>query len=173
MIIMIKTKIFLYIKNLLLIIIVAVFSATLCKIFLFQFYIIPSDSMKTTLIPGDGILVSKIHYANQVFKVKIPGFSCIKKNDIIVFKQPEGEKETLIKRCVGLPGDTLLIKNYNVYITGDKIKTPEGSLVPEIQKLSYETGHVLPIFSESWNKADYGPVIIPQKGMTLTIDTSN
>lgn len=171
---MIRKKVFLYVQNLLLIIILAIFVAEICKTFLFQFYMIPTDSMKEVLLPGDGILVSKVHYKNRIYNTSIPGFSSIKENDIIVFKQPGEKNETLIKRCIGLPGDTLIIKNHQAYTTGNKKRAIiKGTKKPKTERLIYRGELKFPRFSSSKKKANYGPVIVPQNGLLIAIDISN
>ncbi|MGV8139605.1 MAG: signal peptidase I [Mangrovibacterium sp.] len=77
---------------------------------------IPSGSMEETLLPGDNVLISK-HRG---------GFPCIRRNEVVVFRHHlEGEHQSFfIKRCVGLPGDTLVIREGRVSINGKEQADP-------------------------------------------------
>ena len=106
------------------------------RIFIFQSFQIPSSSMHPTLVEGDHIFVNKLAYGAripitplslpigktyidwiQIPYLRLPGFSSVKRNDIIVFNYPMedeapiDEKKEYVKRCIGLPGDTIKIKN--------------------------------------------------------------
>lgn len=83
--------------------------------------------MENTLLPGDRVIVSKIHYGAKIkFKLSIasssyidtrlPGFSSVKRGDIIVFNLGSPNNSPLIKRCIGLPGDLVQIKNTELYV---------------------------------------------------------
>ena len=84
------------------------------KTWVFQAYSIPSDSMVPTLIQHDRVLVSKLNTD--------PG-----RGDIIVFKRPANDPggpndpEVLIKRVIGLPGETITAQDGDVYINGKKL----------------------------------------------------
>lgn len=70
------------------------------------------DSMKSTLQDGDRILINKMSYA-----VSQP-----KRNDVVVFRQKGKEHDYYnIKRIIGLPGETVLIQNGQVYINGEQL----------------------------------------------------
>lgn len=77
---------------------------------------IPSESMLPTLKVGDRLIIDKVSYH----------ISGIKRGDIIVFKAPPSSNldETLIKRVIGLPGDTVAIKNGLVYINNQPLNEP-------------------------------------------------
>ena len=79
----------------------------LVRMFLFGFYVIPSGSMLNTIEPGDRVITSKL--TPKVFKLQ--------RGDVVVFKDPDHwlQQENsgrfggdyLIKRLIGLPGDTV------------------------------------------------------------------
>lgn len=119
-------------------IIIAIILALLIRTFIVQAFKIPSGSMIPTLLIGDHILVWKISYG-----IKIPftdtyiiEFGSPKKGDVIVFKFPKDEKKDFIKRIVGEPGDTIEIKNKNVYVNEKLLVEPyaihkEPNIIPE------------------------------------------
>lgn len=117
------------------------------KAFLFESFTIPTTSMEKTLITGDYILVNKMSCGArislaQIFlpfmdpshvpEIRLPAISPIHRDDIIVFNYPiEDEKNIeertpFVKRCIGLPGDTLLIKNGLVNINGQAMPESEN-----------------------------------------------
>ena len=91
-------------------IVLALILAFALRTFVVQAFYIPSGSMENTLLPGDMILVNKFIYY----------FTDIKRGDIIVFKYPNDPSKDYIKRVVGLPGDSLELKNGDVYVN-DKL----------------------------------------------------
>jgi len=102
-------------------IIIAVVLALFIRTFVVQAFKIPSGSMVPTLTIGDHILVTKFLY-----DIKIPfwdmiliKFSPPQRGDIIVFKFPEDESKDFIKRVIGLPGDTVEVRNKRVWVNGE------------------------------------------------------
>ena len=92
-------------------VIVAVILALIIRHYLVEIFKIPTGSMRPTLIENDRVLVNKILY-----KFKEP-----QRGDIVVFKYPVDGKKDFIKRLVGLPGETIEIKQGKLYIDGELI----------------------------------------------------
>lgn len=96
----------------------ALLVAFVVKTFLFQAFYIPSDSMVPTLIRGDRVLVNKLSY-----KAHEPN-----RFDIVVFLAPKGTETVLIKdlvkRVVGLPGETIEGRDGRILINGTVIEEP-------------------------------------------------
>ena len=88
--------------------ITAVLLALAVRAFVVQAFVIPSGSMLPTLRIGDYLLVNKFVYV----------FRPIRRGDIIVFKFPRDETRDFIKRVIGLPGETLEIRDRQVFIDG-------------------------------------------------------
>lgn len=149
----------------------AIVAATIVHTYFMQPFTIPTSSLEKTLLVGDYLFVSKIHYGArapmtavalpmvhdripftgaksyysglQYPYFRFPGFQDIKHNDIVVFSWPVDEYEDIgppatgymykpidkksnyVKRCVGLPGDSLQIKNGYVYINGTQNELPD------------------------------------------------
>jgi len=95
------------------VIVCAVLLAFLIRQFLIQAFWIPSPSMNDTLVEGDRILVNKINYR----------FSEIERTDVIVFRNPnpDDENKELVKRVIGLPGETVELVNGEVFIDGESL----------------------------------------------------
>jgi signal peptidase I len=94
----------------------ALLVAFVIKTFLFQAFYIPSESMEPTLHVNDRVLVNKLSYR----------LHDVNRGDIVVFEAPdqaEGIRD-LVKRVVGLPGETVELRDGNVYIDGKLLDEP-------------------------------------------------
>jgi signal peptidase I len=215
---------FLQLKKGLKVITLAFIAAALCKLFFLQYYTIPSESMNTTLLTGDGIMINKLQYGPRILKFRLPGFSFIKRNDIVVFESPLDRTRYLVKRIVGLPGETLSILQTKIFINGKFIPSPENSvtdyyiqtktasslikfknkfrlqnfhdhneqaitvpLMPKVvdslkkffelieefhveQNKKYQLGIFPQTIKTDWNNDNYGPILIPKKGLTVALN---
>jgi signal peptidase I len=82
--------------------------------------------MMDTLLVGDYILVNKFLYGPELpfTDLHVPGLREPQRGDIIVFKYPQDEKRDFIKRIVGVPGDQILIRGYDVHVNGQRLREP-------------------------------------------------
>lgn len=124
-------------------VVIAVLLAVVIRVFLFQFFVIPSASMEPTLTEGDMIAANKIVYR----------FSEPKRGDIIVFKYPLDPERDFVKRLIGLPGEKLQIKSSTLYIN--------GKVTPE------------PYLPKGLKFQDYGPVTVPKDKFFMMGDNRN
>ncbi|HAS92308.1 MAG TPA: signal peptidase I [Sedimentibacter sp.] len=82
--------------------------------FVFILVTVPTGSMEDTILPGDRL------YINELFDI-----NDAKRGDILVFKSDELEDKRLVKRLIGLPGETVEIKrDGSIYVDGEKIEEP-------------------------------------------------
>ena len=118
-------------------IIIAMILAFTIRVFVVQAFKIPSGSMIPSLLIGDHILVNKMSYGIQLpqdceFEISFPPMTCYSSNlliefekpkqgDVIVFRYPEDEEKDFIKRIVGVPGDTIQIRNKIIYVNGKQL----------------------------------------------------
>lgn len=239
----------------------AVIAATIIRWIFLEAFTIPTPSMEKSLLVGDFLFVSKFHYGARTPKTplqvplthqriwgtdipsystliqlpqyRLPGFTSVKRNDVVVFNWPPDEeyptdlKTNYIKRCVAIAGDTLEIKSHQVYVNGAAIENPEklqfkyyivtdqtinervfrqnditehysipgGYMLfttPEtaekLKALSFikdviiseaKPGDPTPsIFPKApnrfaWNEDNFGPLVIPAKGMTIPLTEDN
>jgi signal peptidase I len=102
---------------------IALLIALFVRTFIIQAFKIPSGSMENTLLIGDHIFVNKFVYGYHVphTKGRILSFSSPNQGDIIVFVFPEDPSKDFIKRVIGVPGDTVEIRNKEVILNGKPI----------------------------------------------------
>lgn len=97
----------------------ALIVAFVVKTFLIQAFYIPSSSMEDTLLIGDRVLVNKLSY----------DFGEVERGDIVVFERPPHDTgnpdiKDLIKRVIALPGETVELRNGEVFIDGRRLQEP-------------------------------------------------
>lgn len=101
--------------------------------FLVQAYFIPSPSMEKTLLVGDVLFVNKFLFGAKIpfINAHLPAVREPKHGDIVVFISPT-QDSTLVKRLIGLPGDTLEMHVGVLYRNGKAMEEPYvQGLVPE------------------------------------------
>jgi signal peptidase I len=137
-------------------IVIAVVLALFVRTFVFQAYKIPTGSMENNLLIGDHLLVNKFVYGTAGPEKSLLPMDDIHRGDVIVFKFPEDPSRDFIKRVIGLPGETLEVRQKKVYIDGKPIDEPyvhylAASALPE------EFREV----TSAQVKDNYGPVTVP------------
>jgi len=170
----------------------AAVAALILKTFVIEAYTIPTGSMEDTLLPGDFLLVTKftlgattprnIPFTNVALPYyQFPKLKEVKRGDIIVFEYP-GDRDELrheeimnyIKRCVGLPGDTITIVDKVLYVNGELFPPPPKMkfLNPVPTPKGIGNPYIFPKFS-NFNEDNYGPLYVPKKGDTIQLSIDN
>ncbi|MEO7890132.1 MAG: signal peptidase I [Vicinamibacterales bacterium] len=136
--------------------VVAVILALFVRTWVLQAFKIPSGSMEKGLLVGDHLIVNKMTFAPTAtaFERAILPARGLKRGDVVVFKAPEQPDRDLIKRVIGLPGDTLELHRKVVYINGQPLD--------ELRYVHYmeppSTGGA-PRLDD--RREEYGPVTVP------------
>jgi signal peptidase I len=107
-------------------IVIAVILALFIRTFVVQAFKIPTGSMENNLLIGDHLLVNKFVFSPSetgAERTLLP-IGTIKRRDIIVFKYPEEPDRDFIKRVIGLPGETVEVREKKVYINGTALDEP-------------------------------------------------
>ena len=127
------------------VVVIAIGAAMLIRLFLFQQYYIDGPSMQTTLMPQDRVLVNKMSYK----------LHDIHRGDVIVFDRVtnETQHDDLIKRVMGLAGETLEIRSCIVYVDG--VLVDEPYLNPE------QTSQIEPS-ARCGSHTDMAPTVVPE-----------
>jgi signal peptidase I len=107
------------------------FGSTLVFVWIFthsvaQATVVPSESMSPTILVGDHFFLDKLAFpANYPAAVqKYLPTRTIKRGEILAFWSPENLDLRLVKRVIGLPGETIEMRNRVVYINGRKLDEP-------------------------------------------------
>ena len=107
-------------------IVIAVILALFIRTFVVQAFKIPTGSMEETLLIGDHLLVNKFVFGpseTAAERTLLP-MGTIKRRDVLVFKYPEEPDRDFIKRVIGLPGETVELREKKVYINGTPLEEP-------------------------------------------------
>src|ERR1043165_3413726 len=103
---------------------VSVVLFALIRTFLVEAFKIPSGSMENTLQVGDFLLVNKLVYGAEVpfTHKRLPRLRDPQRGDVIVFEYPEDPTKNFVKRLIGLPGDTLEMRNGTLIRNGGTVQ---------------------------------------------------
>jgi signal peptidase I len=98
--------------------------------FIFQNFEIPSASMEKTLLIGDHVLVDRISLAPPSRWAPFVHYRDVRRGDIIVFLKPHPETPDLylVKRCIGIPGDRIRLRDGVVYLNGVAQSEPYAAM---------------------------------------------
>ncbi len=125
------------------VIVTALVLAFLIKTFVVGNFWIPSESMVPTIEVNDKVIVTNFSY----------WFEGPERGDVIVFRYPLDTKKDYIKRCIGLPGETIEFQDSKLYVNGQMVEEP---YLPE--GLVFE---------------DYGPIEVPEGQYFMCGDNRN
>jgi len=112
-------------------IVVAVILALFIRTFAVQAFKIPTGSMEPNLLIGDHLLVNKLVYSPSLghFEDVLFGKRPIERGHVVVFKFPEDPTRDFIKRVIGLPGETIEIRNKQVFVDGKPLEEPYAHFI--------------------------------------------
>jgi signal peptidase I len=156
--------------------------------FVIASFLVPTGSMENEVMAGDLLFVNKFIYGgtsprNIPFTnvrlpwFRVPGFRDVERGDVIVFVFPGYRDEVApedftfyLKRCVALPGDTVRVEKRVLYVNGVSAPLPRNmkfSSRPSFGEMVED--RIFPKGAQ-WNEENYGPIVIPKKGMVLQIN---
>lgn len=171
---------------------------SVCRVLIVERFNIPSESMAPTLVPGDHVWVNKLLFGGRVSKpsfgepsselkcFRMPGFRRIHPGDVICFNKPYGSGNAdairfnpdmvFCKRVLGTPADR--IGAVDGHCWNDRVLKPIG-VVREQEKLRWmfdsvfiwqKCYDVIPLSMPKWNIKNWGPLVVPAKGLTIILD---
>ena len=106
-------------------------------------YRIPSGSMEPTLLVGDRLFINKLRYGPHIpfTRLSLPGYATPRRGDVTVFVSPPQDPTirispdevapTLVKRIVGVAGDTLLMRHGLLLVNGSAVASPNSFVLPD------------------------------------------
>ena len=174
-----------------------ILSPVCVKLIVGEWAVIPSSSMSPTLLPNDWLWYNKYTYGallpERISEIpllnlccvipsirkydeqttwksyRLKGFSVPRRMDITIFRSAEKREQLFVKRCIGMPGDTIVIRQGKIYINNLPIEE-KGSRLPckENVRTTFPSA-----MKNKWTSNEYGPLVIPYKGMKISLDTLN
>lgn len=121
---------------------VAVILAVVLNMFLIVNAVVPTASMEPTIMTNDRLFGNRLAYNKEEPK----------RGEIIIFKFPDDESQLFIKRIIGEPGDTVEMKDGNVFINGERLDEPYLATIPY---------------------GNYGPITVPEDAYFMMGDNRN
>jgi signal peptidase I len=144
------------------------------RAFILQTFVITSGSMEPTLLVGDFLMVNRLSIGSRIpfTQTRLPGYSSVRRRDVVVFDPHHEPDLKLVKRLIGLPGDTVQMVGGDLILNGEpqvepyvRHRFPEGGdqssrdmawqvdfLLPGIDRISYRP-----------TRDDWGPLVVPEE----------
>jgi len=171
-------------------ILITLLAALVLKLFVVEAYRIPSTSMENTLHVGDFLLVNKLAYGLHtprriplttvsLSSFTLPLFRSVHRGDVIVFEFPGNRNEVIpaepvnyIKRCIGIPGDTIEIRSGKVFVNRIEMNFPlHGRRTIHATDTTLRRNTEMFPENSTFSDFNYGPVVVPKRGDILKIDS--
>ena len=140
-------------------IVVAVILALFIRTFAVQAFKIPTGSMEPNLLIGDHLLVNKLLYSPSFgpLEDRLFGKRPIERGHVVVFKFPEDPTRDFIKRVIGLPGETIEIRNKTVFVDGKPLAESYAHFIEQpLRPDDPEYGLRTESIRDNW-----GPQVVP------------
>jgi signal peptidase I len=145
---------------------------------------IPSGSMEPTLLVGDWLFVNKLRFGPHVpfMNHSLPGYASPKRGDVVVFTSPPQDLSiritpddvtpTLVKRIVGIAGDTLLMRRGQLIVNGTAVPSPNAFVLPDssadVPQAVFAWQHRIEIAGSRFGAPigapslhEWGPLVVP------------
>lgn len=145
------------------------------RTFLIQTFVITSGSMEDTLLVGDFLVVNRLALGTRLpgTQVLTPGYSEPKRGDVLVFDPSHEEEMKLVKRLIGMPGDTVEMRDRRLYLNGlpqeesyVEWKDGSGEGDNEDPRMAWQLAHLAPGIDPSAyrpTRDTWGPLIVPEE----------
>lgn len=180
----------------------------LAQLFIYASFTIPTDSMEPTIIPGDRIYVDKTYMGARLFDIigaaggkkvdiyRSPGRNSLRQGDVMVFNFPYktrwdsialNVRVYYVKRCIGVPGDTVEIHDCSYYTNGKAVAGIAEKAAdrlrayferydsarsdfphPLVVEMAFPNDSAVP-----WTVREFGPLIVPEKGHRIQMDSTS
>lgn len=150
---------------------------------LVQAFRIPSPSMENTLLIGDFLFVNKALYGAviPVVQKRLPAFREPRRSDVVVFDSPETKGMNVVKRIVGVSGDTISMSDNQIYINGVPASEPFAKKVsstsdPKDPKMrAWQLKYLVGGDPEEYDPSlkNWGPLLVPPDSFFVMGDNRN
>ena len=146
----------------------------LLRTFLVEAFRIPSGSMENTLLIGDFLFVNKALYGAEVPIVgaRLPAVREPRRNDILVFDSVEEPGLKVVKRLIGMPGDTLAMEGGQLYRNGARVDEPyvvrtdqdrSEDAMQRLKMREWQISHLVQRDAATYKPdlQEWGPIVVP------------
>jgi len=140
-------------------ILVAFILALFVRTFVFENFKIPSRSMEDGLLVGDHLVVNKFLFSEHLdspLHALLP-FRSPERGDVVVFKYPVDPRRDFIKRCVALAGDTVEVREKQLYVNGEALDEPYV-----VHKASTTIPNQPSVRPSIRPRDNFGPYVVPE-----------
>jgi signal peptidase I len=145
-----------------------------------DWYVVPTGSMKPTILEGDRVFVWKSAYQIRLPFTKVRLFStgAPKRGDVVVVRNPDGGSVPFVKRLIGMPGDTIELRNETLYLNGKaqridflpELKTDDGETILLGTETLDGRSHPVRVLPDRPAFRPFGPITVPEGEIFLMGD---
>lgn len=141
--------------------------------FMVEAFKIPTSSMENTLLVGDFLLVNKAVYGAEIFgtELHLPALEEPERGDVVVFNPPHEPNKNYVKRLVGMPGDTLEMRDKRLHVNGASVDEPYARYIDRVGDaihpgMNWQSNHLIaagrgPDYHPS--RDNWGPIVVPER----------
>lgn len=153
---------------------IAVLLFLVIRSFLVEAFKIPTGSMEGTLLAGDFLLVNKLAYGADIpfSETRLPGYAQPVRGEVVVFLPPHEEGKSYVKRVVGIPGDTLEMRDKILYLNGEPQEEPYARRIDPItdpgdQRMQWQLDYLATVAARMDRyrptRDNWGPIVVPEE----------
>lgn len=141
------------------------------RTFVVEAFRIPTSSMENTLLVGDFLLVNKAVFGAEIpgTHLRIPAFTEPHRNDVVVFVPPHEPHKNYVKRLVGVPGDTLEMRDKVLFRNGIAVAEPHVRHVDDAgdavhPAMGWQSNHLIARAARAYHptRDTWGPLVVPE-----------
>ncbi len=132
---------------------------------------IPTSSMEGTLLVGDFLLVNKAIYGARLpgTDIRLPPFAEPGRGDVVVFHPPHEPEKNYVKRLVGVPFDTLEMRDKQLYLNGSPVAEPYATYLDRQgdavhPDMDWQSSHLIASEPRRYHptRDNWGPLVVPE-----------
>jgi signal peptidase I len=140
------------------------------RAFVVEAFSIPTASMENTVLVGDFLLVNKAVYGAEIpgTALRLPAFADPAEGDVIVFTPPHDPAKNYVKRLMGVPGDTLEMRDKVLYRNGRAVAEPYVHFIDSVGDavhpgMVWQESFIVAGAAEGYRptRDNWGPIVVP------------
>jgi len=153
--------------------VVTLFIFIALRVFVLEAFTIPTSSMERTLLVGDFLFVNKALYGAEIpgTHARLPSLREPHRGDVVVFRPPHDHERVYVKRVVGIPGDTLEMRQKELIRNGQVQEEPHvihlddsgDAFHPGMRWQSDYLAAAEPAWKYSPSRDNWGPLVVPSE----------